>query len=63
MPTITKRKNSDRTISYVAQVRVRPFKPVAKSFPDREQAEAWAKSLTRELEEEKEGGVRYIRTP
>ena len=59
MATITKRKNSDRSISYVAQVRVRPFKPVAKSFADRKQAEAWASGLEGELQAEKRGGAAH----
>lgn len=57
MATITKRRNADRSSSYLAQVRVRPFKPVAKAFPSRDEAEAWAKELETSLRTDKDGGA------
>lgn len=59
MPTIQKRKNRDRSASYVATVRIRPYRPASKSFPSRAEAEAWADALERKLKaQRKEGGVR-----
>lgn len=49
MATIQKRKYSDGSVAYLAQVRVKPFKPTSKSFPKRSDAAAWADNLEREL--------------
>ncbi len=49
MPTIQKRKYSDGSTAYLAQVRVKPFKPTSKSFPKKADAVAWAEKLEREL--------------
>src|SRR3989338_8729606 len=57
MATISKSKNRDRSVSFIAQVRVRPFKPVAKSFADRNAAKTWAEALEKELKAEKDGGA------
>jgi len=57
MATITKRKNSDGSVSFLAQVRIRPFKPTAKAFPKQSDAKAWAKGLERELQRQKEHGA------
>lgn len=59
MATITKRKNGDGSITYMAQVRVKPYKPTAKAFPTKKDAETWAENLERELRAQRErGGVR-----
>lgn len=42
MATINKRKNGDGTTSYVAQVRLKGFRPVAKSLATKAAAKAWA---------------------
>jgi integrase len=57
--TILKRKNSDGSRSFIAQVRIRPFKPVAKAFPSKPDALAWAAALETELKDKrKRGGLR-----
>lgn len=59
MATIQRRKNKDRSVSYVAIVRVRPFRPASKTFAAREAAAAWADELERRLRSQrKQGGVR-----
>lgn len=59
MATIQKRRNRDRSTSWLAQVRVRPFKPAARTFGTREAAAAWADELERKLKaQRKAGGVR-----
>jgi integrase len=57
MATITRRKNSDGTVSYLAQVRIRPFKPTAKAFSKRSEAKAWAKALEGELGRQRDHGA------
>lgn len=49
MATYLKRKNGDGSTAILAQVRVRPFKPTARSFPDKAAAKAWAEPLEAEL--------------
>jgi integrase len=49
MATILKRRYSEGSTAYLAQVRVKPFKPTSKSFPKRSDAVAWAAELEREL--------------
>ena len=53
MPSISKRKNSDGTTSFVAQVRIRPYRPTAKAFADRKAAQAWANQLEMTFTEER----------
>lgn len=57
MSTITKRRNRDRSTSYVAQVRVRPFKPVAKAFGSRDEADTWAAALEKSLRSDRQAGA------
>lgn len=56
MASIQKRKNGDGSHSFVAWVRIRPFKPTARAFPDRKAALAWADGLERELRKQRERG-------
>jgi hypothetical protein len=56
---VAKKRNADGSTSYVAQVRLKGFKPRAKSFVKRSQADAWADQLERTLISQRErGGVR-----
>lgn len=57
MATITKRKNSDGSVAWLAQVRIRPFQPAAKSFGKQADAKAWAKALEDELRRQKQKGA------
>lgn len=57
MASIRKQKNRDRSTSWVARVRVKPFKPVAKSFPTKAAAEAWADELEAELRNQRGRGA------
>jgi integrase len=56
MASYARKRNKDGSSSWVAQVRVRGFKPTAKSFEKREAAEVWAEDLERELRRDREGG-------
>jgi integrase len=58
MPTILKRKYSDGSTAYVAQVRIKPFRPTSKSFPKKSDALAWADELERQLRAKKHEDVR-----
>jgi integrase len=49
MATIIKRKNGDGSTSYVAQVRIKGFKPVAKSHASKAEAKAWAEETEEAL--------------
>jgi hypothetical protein len=49
MATYSKRKNGDGWTTIIAQVRVRPFKPVAKAFDKHSDAKEWAEALQRGL--------------
>jgi integrase len=53
MASIVKRQNRNHTISYMAVVRFKGFKPTAKSFPDRDGAKRWAAKLETQLKEER----------
>jgi integrase len=57
MATISKRKSSKGEISYLAQVRIRPYKPTSKSFSKLADAKAWGKHLEQELNRQKKEGV------
>jgi integrase len=56
MPTILKRKNGDGSTAYLAQVRIAPFKPAAKTFTTRKAARAWAEEQEAILRGERERG-------
>lgn len=59
MPSISKRHLSDGSLAWLAQVRIRPFKPAAKAFPDLKSAKAWAGELEQTLKaQRKRGAVR-----
>ena len=59
MATIQKRKNKDRSVSFVAIVRVRPFRPASKAFGTLDAAKTWAKELEEKLRSQRDqGGVR-----
>lgn len=53
---VWERKNSDGSISYLAVVRIRPFKPASKAFTTRAEAKGWADDLVRELTSQRERG-------
>jgi hypothetical protein len=54
MPTIQRRKNRNGSVSWLAWVRVRPFKPVSRSFGTKDEAKAWADDHTRELKDHRQ---------
>jgi hypothetical protein len=56
MATIQKRRNKGGSTSFVAWVRVKPFKPVARAFKSRSEASAWADDHARELREHRSRG-------
>jgi integrase len=59
MAYIQRRKNRGGSVSFLAQVKVEPFRPPTKSFPSRAGALAWATALERELKaQRKRGGTR-----
>ena len=69
MAAIDERRNSDGSRSYVAQVRIKPFKPASRTFHERDfsdgrkgakkAAEGWAADLEKTLREQRgRGGVR-----
>lgn len=59
MASIDRRKNRDGSVSFVARVRVKPFRAVAKSFEKKRDATAWAEELEKQLQVQgKRGGVR-----
>jgi integrase len=66
LPTITERRNSDGTRSYVAQVRVKPYKPSSKTFHQRDYpthkdagkaATAWAEHEEKTLRDQRVRGA------
>src|ERR1700722_14142203 len=56
MATIQKRRNRGGSTSFVAWVRVKPFKPVARAFESRAEASAWADDHAREPREHRSRG-------
>ncbi|HEY4771568.1 MAG TPA: site-specific integrase [Steroidobacteraceae bacterium] len=63
MASIQKRKNGDGSISFLAQVRIKPFKPVAKCKPTYALAKKWAADLEAELVKRRdEGETRAVLT-
>ncbi len=57
MATITKRKTPKGVISYLAQVRIRPFRPTSKTFPTLAEAKHWAKQLEEDLKRQRKQGA------
>ncbi len=57
MPSISKRRYSDGSVAYLAQVRIRPFNPAAKAFSDLKSAKAWASELEETLKAQKKRGA------
>lgn len=53
MPTILKRKAAGGAVSWLAQVRVAPYKQAAKTFDTKHEAKEWADDLERELRGER----------
>jgi integrase len=49
MASFNKRKLKTGEVSYVAWVRIRPYKPITKSFPSLAEAKNWAKTKESEL--------------
>jgi integrase len=57
---VIRKRNKDGSTSYVAQVRLSGFKPAARSFPKRAEAEGWADQLERSLRAQRtRGAVRH----
>lgn len=56
MASYQKRRNGDGTTSVLAWVRIKPFKPASKSFPDQAQARVWATALEHELRAQRKSG-------
>lgn len=57
MASIAKYRNSDGSTSYVAQVRIKPFKPTAKSFDTKAAAKAWADDQEKTLKAQRDRGA------
>jgi integrase len=57
MASYQRYRNEDGTTSIVAQVRIKPFKPIAKSFPTKPAAKDWADAKERELREQRKHGA------
>ena len=57
MASYAKYRNEDGTTSHVAQVRIKPFKPIAKSFPTKPAAKEWAEAKERELRAQRKHGA------
>lgn len=59
MASIQRRKNRDGSVTFMARVRVKPFKPVAKAFALKKEAKEWSDALERELRSHgRRGGLR-----
>ena len=56
MPTIQKRQNRGGSISFVAWIRIKPFKPMSKAFASRPEAKEWAEDQERQLREHRQRG-------
>jgi integrase len=56
MPSYNKRTNGDGSKAVLAWVRIRPFKPVSKSFPTQADARSWAEALEEELRKQRKHG-------
>lgn len=56
MASFEKRKTATGETTWIASVRIRPFKAASRAFPSKEQALAWATPLERELKERRKKG-------
>ena len=54
MATFSKRRNKTGSTRYMAQVRVRPFKPTSQTFPSLEEAKEWARALEDDLRRQRD---------
>jgi integrase len=59
MATITPKKLASGKKSYLAQVRIKPFKPTSRTFSTRADAKAWSKKMEQELRNQKKQGAVY----
>ena len=57
MASIRRYKNADRSTSFVAQVRIAPFRPIARSFPAKLAAQAWAEETEKSLKAQRDRGA------
>jgi integrase len=57
MASYRRYRNEDGTTSVAAQVRIKPFKPIAKSFPTKPAAKEWAEAKERELRGQRKHGA------
>lgn len=57
MATFQKRRAKDGSISYLAQVRIKPFKPASKAFTKLADAKAWAEALEDDLRKQRQRGL------
>jgi integrase len=55
---VWERRNKDGTTSFLAVVRIKPFKAASKAFKTLGEARTWADNLTRELTDQRERGAR-----
>jgi integrase len=56
MPSITKRKNDDGTVGYLAQINVKGFKRTGRTFTTRKAAQSWAEETESMLRKQRERG-------
>jgi integrase len=63
MASYQRRKNGDGSRSVLAWVRIKPFKPVSKSFPNQDAAKSWADALEAELKSQRSTGSKRIDLP
>jgi integrase len=56
MASYQKRTNGDGSKSVLAWVRIKPFKPASKAFPNQAAARAWAEELETELRKQRKSG-------
>lgn len=57
MPSFQKRRLDDGSLSVVALVRIKGFKPVSKAFRDEKEAKVWAASTEAELKRQRDRGA------
>jgi integrase len=57
MASFRKYRNDDGTTSIAAQVRIKPFKAIAKSFPTKPAAKEWAEAKEKELRAQRKHGA------
>jgi integrase len=56
MASFQKRTNGDGSKSVLAWVRIKPFKPASKAFPNQAAAKVWAEELEAELRKQRKSG-------